>query len=212
MVLLIFLMDFVTIAIATDHARPSPVPDKSASLSLWLYLKPCKSYLFFTRWQLGRIIGIGAVFGVLSIGEGLGLMYIGLYFFGAGNSSPMAFGAPYGLNLGSLQTFTFCILFYFTLGSLFSARESSWMWTSAPSWQVLLAVGLDAILVFFIAVFGIPPFAISPVYYGWVLVAFGVGLVLMVVNDIAKVAVIRIMDSVAKKRAKAGAKVADTAS
>jgi len=166
MVILIFLIDFVTISIATDNTVPAKNPDP---------------------WRLGRVIAIGAVFGLLCVGEGLGLIYIGLGYFGPQVSAPSnLFAASYGIDPLGLQTFGFCILFYFTIGALFSAREKRFLWSSSPSWPLMLACGIDSIVVFFIAVFGITPFGISPLWYGWVFASIAAAVVVTIVNDLIK--------------------------
>jgi H+-transporting ATPase len=63
-VLLLFLVDFVTISISTDNVRPSEKPE---------------------TWNITSLIKTSTILGVLTVAESLGLLYIGLTYLGLSN-------------------------------------------------------------------------------------------------------------------------------
>lgn len=142
-----------------------------------------------------RLVAIGSVIGVVLAGVGIGLIFLGLAYFGA---PPTILDAPslipYGFSLKGIQSFTFVMLFYFGMGTLLSVRERKFFWNSAPSWQLLVAIGVDSVVVFIISTAGIPPFDFQPLFYGWVLVAILGALVTSVFNDFIKVAMFAAFD------------------
>ena len=70
MVLLVFMTDFVKIALATDRVRASPRPE---------------------TWNIGPLVRIAVVLGILMLGEALALLAVGWHRFGlAGRSRPAA--------------------------------------------------------------------------------------------------------------------------
>lgn len=60
MLILLFLMDFVAIALATDNVRPSKGP---------------------ATWKIAKLGLIGGVIGLFCVGESIGLLYIGIKVF-----------------------------------------------------------------------------------------------------------------------------------
>ena len=67
-IVLVFLTDFVKIALSTDHVEGSPSPE---------------------TWDLRTPVLIGAALGVLMVGETLGLLWVGWRLFDLGNHEPM---------------------------------------------------------------------------------------------------------------------------
>ena len=65
-VLLLFLVDFVTISLATDNVRPSEKPE---------------------TWNITPLVKASTVLGVLTVAESLGLLYIGLTYLGLSNTA-----------------------------------------------------------------------------------------------------------------------------
>jgi len=65
-VLLLFLVDFVTISLATDNVRPSEKPE---------------------TWNITPLVKASIVLGVLTVVESLGLLYIGLTYLGLSNTA-----------------------------------------------------------------------------------------------------------------------------
>ena len=83
MILLVFVTDFVKIALATDRVRPSPHPES---------------------WKIGALLRIGVVLGVLMVPESLALLFAGWRLFGLGE-------APGRLYTFSFLTMLFFALF-----------------------------------------------------------------------------------------------------
>jgi H+-transporting ATPase len=65
-VLLLFLVDFVTISLATDNVRPSEKPE---------------------TWNITPLVKASTVLGVLTVAESLGLLYIGLTYLELSNAA-----------------------------------------------------------------------------------------------------------------------------
>ena len=100
MVLLVFVTDFVKITLATDHVRASPRPE---------------------TWNIGPLVRVAIVLGILMLGETLGLLAFTWSRFELA-------GDP-----GRLSTFSFQLLLFFSLFSLLSFRERRAFWASRPS-------------------------------------------------------------------------------
>ncbi len=111
MVLLVFMTDFVKIALSTDRVHPSRKPE---------------------TWNIGPLVRVAVVLGLLMLAESLGALAIGWNLFGLGHES------------GQLQSFTFLILLFFALFSIVSIRERRAFWTSRPSWILATALFVDA--------------------------------------------------------------------
>jgi magnesium-transporting ATPase (P-type) len=111
MVLLVFMTDFVKIALATDRVRPSQNPE---------------------TWNIGPLVKVAVVLGLLMLAETLGLLAIGWHLFGLSQSD------------GELQTFTFLTLLFFALFSIVSIRERRAFWASRPSCVLIVALIADA--------------------------------------------------------------------
>ena len=65
-VLLLFLVDFVTISLSTDNVRPSEKPE---------------------TWNITSLVKVSTVLGVVTVAESLGLLYIGLNYLGLSNTA-----------------------------------------------------------------------------------------------------------------------------
>jgi magnesium-transporting ATPase (P-type) len=109
MLLLVCLTDVTHIALATDRVHPSQKPE---------------------TWNIGPLVRVAIVLGVMTLIEALGLLAIGWHRFGLA-------GDP-----GLLQTFTFQTFLFFALTSLVSVRERRAFWRSRPSG--VLAASLTA--------------------------------------------------------------------
>jgi plasma-membrane proton-efflux P-type ATPase len=110
MVLLVFMTDFAKIALATDRVRPSQKPES---------------------WNIGPLLRIAALLGLLMLAEALGLLALGWHFLGLAHQP------------GELQTFTFQTLLFFAVFSLVSIRERRAFWSSRPSLVLSLALVID---------------------------------------------------------------------
>ncbi len=112
MLLLVCLTDVTHIALATDRVHPSQKPE---------------------TWNIGPLVRVAIVLGVMTLIEALGLLAIGWHRFGLASDA------------GLLQTFTFQTFLFFALTSLVSVRERRSFWRSRPSGVLaasLLAAGV----------------------------------------------------------------------
>jgi H+-transporting ATPase len=110
MVLLVFMTDFAKIALATDRVRVSQAPES---------------------WDIGPLLRLAALLGVLMLAEALGLLAIGWRYFDLAHRP------------GELQTFSFQSLLFLAVLSLVSIRERRGFWASRPSAVLAAALLLD---------------------------------------------------------------------
>jgi H+-transporting ATPase len=156
MVLLVFMTDFVKIALSTDRVRPSQKPE---------------------TWNIGPLVAVAVVLGLLMLVEALGLLAIGWHGFDLGHHD------------GQLRTFVFQALLFFALFSLLSIRERRAFWVSSPSLLLAAALAGDACAGVMIGIYGLAELA--PLPLGQTAVIIGYALVCsLVVNDFVKVALI----------------------
>ncbi|PMQ00888.1 MAG: plasma-membrane proton-efflux P-type ATPase [Dictyoglomus sp. NZ13-RE01] len=159
-ILLMFVIDFVTLSISTDNVRWSKKPD---------------------RWNVRSIIQTSAILGVLVVVESLIILFIGLKKFGLEN------------DLNSLQTYSFAILFYFGIFTLFVVRDRKHFWNSIPSKPLLITVILDFIFVTILVSFGIPQLKPIPLIYTVVVILLS-SIFSFVINDNIKYLLLRKME------------------
>lgn len=155
MVLLLLLVDFVMVSLATDRSQVSPYPE---------------------TWPVVKFIAIGVLLGLVVVSESLALEIIAITVYGWGN------------DIESLRTFTFEILFFFGMGTLFSVRERHWFWKTRPSWPLLIAVIVDAVVVIVVCSTGVPFLSVKAVPWWATVTVIGWAFVLILfVNDFIKV-------------------------
>ncbi len=129
-VLLLFLVDFVTISLSTDNVRPSEKPE---------------------TWNITPLVKGATILGVASVLESLGLLFLGLNYLGLSNT-------------GALNTFSFDMLLFGGLFTIFVVRERGNFWKSKPSRPLLIAIIADIVISSIISIIGIPGLApISPI-------------------------------------------------
>ncbi len=110
-------------------------------------------------WKITPLIKGATLLGVATVIESLGLLYLGLNFLGLSNT-------------GMLNTFSFDMLLFGGLFTIFVVRERSNFWKSKPSRPLLTAIAADIIISSLISIIGIPGLApIPPLYVaialGW---------------------------------------------
>ena len=138
-VLLLFLVDFVTISLSTDNVRPSAKPE---------------------TWNITPLVKGATVLGVASVIESLGLLYLGLNYLDLSNSAV-------------LNTFSFDMLLFGGLFTIFVVRERGNFWESKPSRPLLIAIIADILISSIISIIGIPGLApIPPMYVALALAWF----------------------------------------
>ena len=155
-VLLLFLVDFVTISLSTDNVRPSEKPE---------------------TWNITPLVKGATILGVASVIESLGLLYLGLNYLGLSNTA-------------ALNTFSFDMLLFGGLFTIFVVRERGNFWKSKPSRPLLIAIIADILISSIISITGIPGLApIPPMYVALALAWFFVFGLLF--NDQIKTRLIR---------------------
>ncbi|MGA9347986.1 MAG: plasma-membrane proton-efflux P-type ATPase [Anaerolineae bacterium] len=129
-------------------------------------------------WNVTGLAKIAVILGVLMVVESFGLLYIGLRYFGLGTNDQV------------LQTFTFEILLYFAIFSLFAVRERRRFWNSMPSKTLLTVLLLDAIMAMIIATVGIP--GLQPIPFVQTLSVIAYAFIFsLVVNDWVKFVLVK---------------------
>ena len=100
--------------------------------------------------------------------EALGLLYVGTKYF--------------HLNKQDLHTFSFQILFYFAIFSIFVVREKGHFWESMPSRIFLISIIIDITIAFLITTFGLLGFNPIPIPYTLFVVGYAF-LFSLIIND-----------------------------
>jgi H+-transporting ATPase len=151
-ILLLFVIDFVTLSISTDNARGSAKPD---------------------TWDVSNLVKSSMILGVLVVLESLAILYIGLGPLGLAKDSE------------SINTFSFAILFYFGMLTVFVVRERGHFWNSFPSKSLFTITLIDMIAVAFLVTFGIP--GLKPIPVIDTLTVIGLSIFFsLVINDFVK--------------------------
>ena len=156
MLLLIFMTDFVKIALSTDRVRPSREPE---------------------TWNIGPLVVLAVILGVLMLIESLGALALAWRWFGLGGDA------------GRLSTFAFVVLLFFALFSLVSVRERRAFWSTRPSRTLSLALIADGLVGALIGTRGLGELAPLPVGQVALVIVYS-ALCALVVNDVAKRAII----------------------
>jgi H+-transporting ATPase len=153
MVLLVFMTDFVKISLSTDRVRPSQMPE---------------------TWNIGPLVRVAVILGLLMVAESLGLLAVGWHWFGLGQDD------------ARLHMFTFQTLLFFALFSIVSIRERRAFWASRPSTLLAVALAGDACVGALIGTFGMAE--IRPLPFSQMLLIVGYSLVCCLgINDLLKV-------------------------
>ncbi|KAF0097421.1 MAG: ATPase [Rhodospirillaceae bacterium] len=156
MILLVFMTDFVKIALSTDNVRPSQKPE---------------------TWNIGPLVTLAVLLGLVMLIEALGLLAIGWQRFDLGSDA------------GRLQTFTFQTLLFFALFSIVSIRERRAFWASRPSTVLAAALLADAFLGILIGIYGLAELRPLPLAQTALIVGFAL-VCSLGVNDFIKSAFI----------------------
>ncbi len=139
MLLLVCLTDVTHIALATDRVEPSPKPE---------------------TWNIGPLVRVAVVLGVMTLIETLGLLVVTWGRFGLSDDP------------GRLQTFTLQTFLFFALSSLVSVRERRSFWMSRPSATLAASVAGAAIGGVIIGVHGVAELAPLPLAESAVIFAY----------------------------------------
>lgn len=129
-------------------------------------------------WNIMGLVTIAIVLGVLMIVESVGLFFIGSRYLGL------------SADIQALNTFGFEIMIYFAIFSLFVVRERRHFWSSRPSWTLLGALLVDAIIAAILATFGVFGMKHIPFTSTLVVIAYSFFFSLFI-NDLVKYLLVR---------------------
>ena len=157
MLLLVFITDAAKISLATDRVRPSRRPE---------------------TWNIGPLIWVSVVLGVLMVAESLLVLWSGWSRCGLATNNTALF------------TFSYLTLLYFAAFSIVSARERRWFWAMMPSRIVLVAAVSEVLVGTILTRVGLP--GLTPLPWAQTVAIFACAMVsCLVVNDAVKVAMIK---------------------
>lgn len=129
-------------------------------------------------WNITGLVTIAMILGILMIAESVGLFFIGSTYLGL------------SADIQALNTFGFEIMIYFAIFSLFVVRERRHFWNSRPSWTLLGALLLDAIIAAILATFGV--FGMKPIPFTTTLIVIGYSFFFsLFINDLVKYILVR---------------------
>jgi plasma-membrane proton-efflux P-type ATPase len=152
--LVTFMTDFAKIALSTDRAKPSAMPE---------------------TWNIGSLMWVAVILGLLMLIEALVLLAFGWHRFGLARDD------------GQLQTFAFQTILFFAIFSILSVRERRGFWASPPSALLTLALCADAAAGLLIGCYGLAE--MKPLRMSETALIIGVAFVFsLLVNDFVKVA------------------------
>jgi len=130
------------------------------------------------KWNINGLAKIGIVIGLLMTLEAFGLLYIGLEYFNLKTDSH------------ALNTFSFEMLLFFALFSIFVVREKEHFWHSAPSKTLLLILIADMILGIALSTFGLLGLSAIPWSLTLVVVIY-TAVSSFIINDLVKFALLK---------------------
>jgi len=104
--------------------------------------------------------------------EAFGLLYIGLNYFNLTDN-------------GALSTFSFEILFFFAMFSIFVVREKEHFWNSVPSKTLLSIILADMILGVALSTFGVLGFKAIPLIQTLIVIGYAF-IFSLIINDFIK--------------------------
>jgi H+-transporting ATPase len=124
-------------------------------------------------WDINGLVKVAMVIGLIMVAEAAGLLYIGLNYFNLAADNAM------------LSTFSFEILLFFAIFSIFVVREKKHFWTTSPSKTLLLIMLADICLGVALSTFGFLGFKAIP--FNETLIVIGYAFVFsLVINDFIK--------------------------
>ena len=124
-------------------------------------------------WDINGLVKVAMVLGLIMAAEAGGLLYIGLNYFNLAADN------------GMLSTFSFEILLFFAIFSIFVVREKKHFWTTVPSRTLLLIMLADIFMGVALSTFGFLGFKAIP--FNETLFVIGYAFVFsLVINDFIK--------------------------
>lgn len=129
-------------------------------------------------WNIGGFVTVSAVLGLAMVTEALLFLWFCWRRFGLDRPGD------------ALPTFSFLLLFYFSVCSLLSVRERRRFWSTMPSKMLVAALGVDTLVATGLTFAGLP--GLTPLPWGQALAIFAFTAVCCLgVNDAIKVGLIR---------------------
>lgn len=123
--------------------------------------KPC-------QWKIARLVNIASILGIAMLIEAYTFLYVSM--------KVLTIGDPI------LPTFSFAILFYFAVFSLFVVREEGHFWASLPSKTLLGVMLSDMLFAFLMVTFGLLSFKPIPIPYTVLIICYAL-IFSLVIND-----------------------------
>ncbi|HIH29916.1 TPA: plasma-membrane proton-efflux P-type ATPase [Candidatus Micrarchaeota archaeon] len=130
-------------------------------------------------WNMDAVSKVAAVLGVVMVVEALGLLWLGFQYFSLADDRV-------------LSTFSFEILFFFAMFSIFVVRERGHFWESMPSRILLAAIILDMAVAVVLSTFGLLGLAALPLSQTLFVIGYSFVFSLLV-NDALKTVLLRRM-------------------
>jgi len=124
-------------------------------------------------WNITGLVKLASILGLLMIAESFGLLYIWFNYFNI------------MVDDQALSTFSFEILFYFAIFSIFVVRERGHFWNSRPCKTLLTAITLDVIVATLVSTVGIPSLKAIPLAVTLSVIAYSF-IFSLIVNDAIK--------------------------
>ena len=124
-------------------------------------------------WNIGPLVRTAVVIGLLMLGETLGLLAFAWHRFGLADDA------------GQLTTFTFQILLFFAVFSMFCVRERRAFWSSRPSAVLAVALAANALAGAAVGVFGLAQLRPLPLGHSAVVLGYA-AVCTLGLNDLVK--------------------------
>jgi H+-transporting ATPase len=151
-ILLLFVIDFVTLSLSTDNVRWSKKPE---------------------TWNISGPVTVAMIVGIFVVFESLGALYIGDKLFKIFS------------NTNTLQTFSFAVLFYSEMFTIFVVREREHFFNSLPSRTLFSSIIIDMIVVTLVVTEGF--LGLKPISFTYTIFIFIYSFVFsLIVNDYIK--------------------------
>jgi len=125
------------------------------------------------KWNVNGLAKVGLVLGLMMTVEAFPLLYYGLHYLNLNN------------NNAALSTYSFTIILYFGLFSLFVVREKRHFWNSWPSKILLFLIIGDIILGVILVTFGVLTFTALPLIDTLIVIGYTAA-ISFTINDLLK--------------------------
>jgi hypothetical protein len=125
-------------------------------------------------WNIVGLVKVSIVLGLIMVVEAFGLLYIGLHYFNL------------GVNSEALSTFSFEILFFFAMFSIFVVRVKGPFWDLAPGKFLFSIILADMLFAVALSTFGLLGLTAVPLFVTLSVIGYAFFFSL-IVNDLIKV-------------------------